>query len=512
MYFDNINSTDISATSGQNSLKSAEVQETPLKKGIFDMYLNKNAKMLIDINSDNIITFDEVQNYLNRSDADNKILGKIASILGVEIKTPVDFNINVEFKNDANALLNLLKQVDKDSDNNITLTEAECEQLTKAERANINKIFGLVDGKINNKQGRYGSCWALTAGYGLSVEAPEMFNQIVKKDSEGNTVVTFYGTNEEPFSTTISAKNIQILLQKRTQVTNYNEINQVSGQVDNHKYYSSDPDGIALEIAFSQYERYLALEKIKYQENLIKYVKESEPVQIEKPDITKLNTEINQEEWNKFINYYRNSDLENKNMYVFDSDIKYLSDEMLKRMADYVNKSEPRKIEKPDVDNSNPTIYTLRNYIINSTSDTMEKPKIRDFSNHVGTINNGGVSCRAISLMAGGTYDVYYGYEFDNEKFEYKELSDSEKDKILKVLQDKNNLAKEKKIYSISFRDTDKTVRSKHAYNVFSVNEKNVYLVDPHDTDVIIPYPINKLLKNLYSLEVNKLPEKLPNK
>ena len=372
----------------------------------------------------------------------------------------------------------------------------------------LNTTFGLVDGNFKNEQGKYGSCWALTACYGLSREAKDLYQNVIKQDDEGNAIVTFYGFNDGPLEYKISRNLIKSMITRRTYAINHNSLeeNIYNNNINESIYGSSDPDAIAIEAAIKMYEDEIKKQKEDYKQQLIEYVKSSTPNVIEKPDISKLDNNITQEEWLEFINYYRNSSSEYKGKFLFDTSIDYIKPEDIENMKTYVLNSTPKEIVKPDINEISSNYFPLKNYIKNSHSDTMKKPEFKTIENNLGSISTGGTTSRAIRTMVGGTYDVYKGYHFD-ESAELIELTNEEKDKIISILENKDKDSKQ--ILSASFRGSDKTVHSRHAYFISRVEDKKVYLVDPHDSSKEIAYSLKKFIDNLDSLEVNTLPDEL---
>lgn len=466
---------------------------------VFNVF-NKSEKEVIDKNNDGKISIEEVKSYLNNENSDSKVLGKIANILGVEIKSKDNFTDNIQFKKDANMILDALEKVDNNKDNNVTLQEIKnAQNLSKDEQAQVNKMFGLVDSKIENKQGRFGSCWALSAAYGLSSKDQARFADVVKQDDEGNAVVTFYGVDGEPFTTKIDRKIIQSLIRVRTKLVNQNTLN----ALNNQKYFSSDPDAIAIEMAFKKYEEHINDLKNKQNEYILNYINNSTPSQIQKPDIQKLSIGMTDAELKEFINYYKNSYSEDKNRYVFPNNVKSITPEIVEKMKAYIQNSTPMTVEKPTESEISYNLPKVINYMNNSHSETVPKKEIKMYKNNVGNIVSGGWPGAAVKLMAGGTLDTYWGTNFNSDTNKYEPISNEEQEKIKDILK---NTKESNQVFSIAFRKADGDVYSDHAYNIVGNDDKNIYLVNPHDTNAEpVKYPIKTAVENLKILEVNSL-------
>ena len=506
---DNINGPQNNNMPNNVPAENAAPKTVKPKRSIFDAIFKGEDRQIADKNQDGSISLEEAYNYIGMSGKDtgmrNMILDRLGAFLGIENNSGLDSDKDAMYKYQLQKSINVLLKVDTNADSDVTIDEIRAaKNLTDTEKKLLNTAFGLVDGNIDNKQGSYGSCWALTAGYGLSKEAPDLYQKVVKQDEEGNAIVTFYGLGDEPVEFKVSREYIHRMIVKRTAIVNHNN-NKANmygnGEQNLSNYGSSDPDAIALEAAMSMYDKKIKQEEEAYRQQLVDYVNSSTPNIIEKPDISKLAPGMSQEDWKEFFNYYKNSESEYKNQFLFTSLIDEMTPDDIENMRTYVANSTPAEVVKPDV-NKLSLSSKLFNYIKNSHSDTMEKPEWKLIGNRIGgTITGGGDPGRGVQALAGGTCEKYYGYHYEDE---YTELTNEELAKIEQILKDKQ--PGDKKIYSTSFKSDDKTVISSHAYFISRVEGNKVYLVDPHDSSREISYPLKKFLGNFSDLAVNTLP------
>ena len=506
-----MNSEKINNVNVNSVVKSENTVEFPkkqIKKTVFDSVFSNNELEFIDSNKDGSVSILEVKNYINSNTSNEEILNKIANIMGIELTSSKPIADNYQFKSTANKILDSLLKIDTDKNNDITISEIDtAEILSEEEKVLINKMFGLVDGKINNKQGKFASCWGLAAGYGVSIANPEMFKQVVERDEEGNVIVTFYGLKDEPFVTKIDRHIIQGILKARTRLVNSNIQN---GYISSRQYYSSDPDAVAVELAFQNFDNYIEKLKREQKENILDYVENSEPIAPEKPSLDLISKDMTNDDLELILNYYNNSECENKEKYLIPYDVEYLNDEIVENIKQYIERSTPTAPEKPTEKDCEYNYQVLSNYIKNSGSKTVQKPKLYSYYNNVGTISEGGLPGNAIQLMVGGTLDSYKGYNYDSSTGEYTQLSKQQRNKLVSILQDKGTLQGKNKVYSIAFRDSNNELYSNHAYTIVDSDDKYIYLVNPHDTTAApIPYPINKAIKNLSILQINTLPNQI---
>ena len=511
MKFHNVNNSNNKAV--ESEFLPIEQNNKPVKnteQNIFDRYIEDSEKTLIDTNKDGTISFDELKNYVNSSNAKDDTLFDIAVLMGYEKENRLPFSKDSLFKYNISNSLEFLKKADSNNDSNISFEEIKNSQtLSSGEKEKLYNMLGIVDGNINNKQGRYGSCWALAAGYGISKVAPELFKQVVKTDESGNAVVTLYGVSEKPFECTINKESIRRQIQRRAQIVNNNTLNPYDNdKLDTRRYSSSDPDAIAIEIAFAEYDRYINNKKSEYLKHLKEYVKSSTPNIIQKPDISTLSVNMSQEEWDNVMNYYRNSDSPDREKYLFYGSIDYLNEETINNMKQYITNSTPQIIEKPELDSINGNVFNIANYIKNSHSSTVKKPEIKTIDNRIGSIKEGGSPGRAIKAMVGGEYQEINNYKYDEEG-NIVALTKDEKKEIKKELECINSNNDNKRVYTVSFKKDDSTVIDRHAYFISKIDGKKVYLVDQHNTNKIIVYSMKKLLDNFDILNVNILPDTL---
>lgn len=484
--------------------KKLQVKKSVKKVRIFEFGLNSKDKSLLDLNKDGQVGFNEFKEYINSQNPDSKTLGKIAGILGVELSTSEDYETNIEFYSKANKILDNLTKVDTDNNNDISIQELEnAKDLDESSRADLYRACALSDGKINNKQGNQGSCWVLAAAYGLSKANPELFNKVVKKDKEGNTIVTFYGL-DKPFETKINRLVIQTMLRQRTQKINNNLLEQGNSSTIDSQYYSSDPDAIALELAFDKYIRSVKNLNSNQDQVINNYVKNSVPKKPEKPDINKITLDMSKDDLRQLSNYYKNSTKENKEENYLPYDVKYLNPETIEKIRKYVQESTPTIPEFPteyDIKFRTPKLY---NYLKNSHSDTYQVPETSIYINRVGNFDNGGQPGNAIKILVGGELETISNQESDFAST----VVDGGKDKIRSLLLSKDIFQNKDSIYSLSFQQEDKYVINNHAYTMINADDENVYLVNPHNTNAQpIAYPISKAIENIDVLQINKLKE-----
>lgn len=489
---------NITNTTPKQNIKFQSTDKKKVSLELFN-FLNENEKKVLDKNKDNIISFKEAKNYINSNTAQPNILETLASILNIELETNVELTKNIKFKEKANKILNLLNTIDTDNDSKITLNEIKNGKISEEDKTTISNIFGLVDGKIINKQGQFGSCWALAAGYGIFMSNPQIFRKIIQRDDNGNANITFWGSNKEIFQTTVERKLTQSILKNRTKTINLEILNKASHH--HNKYYSSDPDAIVLELAFEDFNNHIIkLNKIQA-EKIENYINNSSPKAPKKPNIASINLSMSEEELRNFHNYYNNSSCLNKDNYIFPYSIKDLTAEIINKMKKYITLSTPVPPLKPNKKEMELNWQKTNNYIKNSISH-LEKPELRTYYNYVGTINNGGLPGEAIKLMAGGKIDTYYN----------EETKEGEK-KLINILKNKNLIFNKKQIYSIGFKQNDKNVNNNHAYTILLSDEKYIYLINPHDTNASpIKYKIKDAVENLKILQINTLPDDVGNK
>lgn len=480
--------------------KSSQVKKSVKDIRIFEFGLNSGDKNLLDLNKDGQVSFNEFKDYINSSNADSKTLGKIATILGIELSTSDDYEYNIEFYTKANKILDNLMKVDTDKNNDISIQELEnAEKLGESEKADLYKTCALPDGKINNKQGKQGSCWALAAAYGLSKANPELFNKIVRKDEDGNTIVTFYGA-DKPFETKINRFKIKTMLRQRTQKINSQVLGQTGSNMLNSKFYSSDPDAVAIELAFEEYSRYVESLNSVQNTAINKYLNASRPSAPVKPDIDKITLNMSNDDLKELSNYYNNSTCKNKEDSYLPYDVKYLNQDMIEKIRKYVRESTPKAPEFPSEYDIKFRTSKLHNYLKNSYSEKYPVPYASIYVNPVGTIDGGGEAGKAIKILAGGELETLI-----SPRGMTSSDSDKDKEKISSILLSKNVIQNNNRIYSVSFKVEDGLVSDNHAYTMINVDDENIYLVNPHDTDAEpIAYPIHNAIENVQILQINK--------
>lgn len=503
MGLDGINSNNFN-----NEIKPADDnQQIKPKKiaSLFDSFFDGKEKDIADCNKDGSISFDEASNYIKNFSLQNydsrQVLLKIAAFLGVEMKSNIHYEEDSSFFNEILNNIENLKKADKDGDQNVTFQEAKSlEGLDKNNRLKLNRIFGIVDNEINNKQGGYGTCHLLTAGTGIAKQAPKVFENIIKQDEEGNVTVTLYGADSEPFSIKIPNRILRLQQERRARVKN-------NAMIHGEKatgYGSSDPEAIALEMAYANYGRKIEKDNKLYLEKLQNYIDNSEFKMVEKPSIEGVTFEnITQEKLDELYNYYYNSanneGVRGNSMFVFIRRKEYLTEEQFNTFInEYYPNSQPIVLEKPK---RLTAITEVENWLKNSSSESVEKPEMQQLKSS-GSLNSGGFTERSIQLLAGGTFRRYAS---ENTK---PEIIETELANITSSYAESDDNVN---IYSADFKaaDLDGKIKAGHAYLVDGYFGEEVILVDPHDSSKKIYYPKKRFLENYKNFGINTIENKI---
>lgn len=495
---------DISLNNNNAQYTEVESIDVVKKNSIFDKIFGANKDA--DTNGDGSVSFDEAIEYINKNYTNDKareIILKVAAFLGVEKKNNgLGIEGDNSFYSEIIENIEILKKIDKNNDNNIDLAEVKsANNLSEKETIKLNRIFGIVDNKFNNKQGTFGTCHLLTSGDGIARNAPEVFAEIVKQNEKGDITVTFYGADGEPFSRTISNKAIQRRQESRARV--YNEAVIYGNKAS--KLGSSDPDAIALELALALYGNYMKEKREQYEKELQNYIDNSEFKMVEKPSIEALTYEsLSQEKLDELHNYYINSvNNEGKrgsHCFAFSKKKESLTKEQFDWfIKEYFPNSEPTMLEKPQKLSN---VSAVENWIRNSYSETFDKPEVK-LQKGYPTLNSGWCTRDTIRLLAGGTWTHYQHNSTDDVKAEeallsFNQISPNEEETTVNI-------------GTASFKNTELNgqIRPNHAYLINYTTKNYVVLTDPHDSTKTITYPIKDFLKNYADFSINTIPRKI---
>ena len=509
MDLNNINNQQNINNNFQTTNQNSNNEDTKTSvKSIFDMCLRR-YKQTLDKNQDGTISIDEVQEFVQSQDSNQTIILKIATILGIE----TDNNVLSFLKSKINTTLNNFKIADTNNDNSISYEEAMKmqSQLQGEVKDNFNKACGIIDGDLTyNKQGKYGTCWALTAIYGLSVKRPDLLKNMIKQDKNGDIIVTFKNNimNDDntykPYQCKISRIQIISAIMERTEAKN-NKIFGIDSK--NVKYHTSDPDAIAIELALQKYSKYQEQEisnyKKKEPELLKQYIELSSPKQIEKPNIENWSSNMSDLEKDKLYTYFVEIDSRDnkdiiKALQIIQKDTKYTMDEIAFLKKCY-NEIQPKQIKKPSLDGINwaDPPFEIYDYVYNkSTCDKIKIPQEPKFGYNIGSFseNEGGKSERALFMMIDS--------KFEKLNYQDKELNENDKKDVIEHL---NKASNKNLLYSVSFKKNDNTVHSNHAYYIENFSNGKVFLKDPHDETLTVEYPIKFFLQNINDLMINNI-------
>ena len=457
--------SDKNPTNANQQFSSSNTQSQKDSGSIFDKLFGKTliAKKL-DTNKDGTISINEVSDYIQSSNASRVIIKFISTFLGIKQGEPgADPVAKIMEK------LNILKLADTDKDGDISNEEIKNAQSFESSKRKIfNEIMGVADGKINNKQGGLGSCWLLAPSKALSDKG--MLSDILQVDDEYNVTITLCGTeNEEgkPYTYTFS----------RTEIMK-------------HKSGSTDADAVALEMAVQKYNDDLESRNMAVSEKIEEYINSSTPILPEKPSADLLTSDISEEDWTKFYNYYINSTGEDKYSIIITGNLRFADDreKMIADMRNYLANSEPALPEKPD----SQQLYfgfmssVVVNYLRNSYSDTVEKPETQARLFSPGNFTMGGNLDTALKLM--------YGEACESKVYKNDETEPDVAKNIIADSSGSNN------IITVSFKNQDDCVITNHAYYVQKSDNKFVYLSNPHNSDVYIKYSKKDFIKNYKEL------------
>lgn len=489
-----------------NNTKHADsevIDASKKRNSVFDKIFRTNKD--VDTDNDGTISFDEAIEYIKKNytkENVKEIIFKIAAFLGVEKKNN-GYGIDKDnsFYNEIIENIEILKIVDKNNDNNVDLQEAKsANNLNEKETIKLNRILGIIDNKFNNKQGTFGTCYLLTSGDGIARNAPKVFKQIVKQHENGDITVTFYGTEEEPFSCKIPNKRIQ-----REQEARAKRRNDIITYGKKSQYGSSDPDAIALEVAISLYAKSIKDKNKQQEEEIQNYIDNSVFKIVEKPSIEALTyQELTQEKLDELHNYYMNS-VNNSgergcDIYAFTKNRNHLTQEQFDWFInEYFPNSKPTILEKPKkLSNSS----AVKNWIKNSHSDTFTKPEIKPKKGYP-NLNNGWFTRDTIRLLAGGTWKNY-NINVTDESIIKEELAN-----LMKKSSISNETTVDIATTGFLKPDLNGKIKPKHAYLINYTTKTHVILTDPHDSTQIISYPIKDFLKNYHDFSINTIPREI---
>ena len=444
---------------------SANTPEQKDSGSIFDkLFGNTHIARVLDTNKDGLISINEVTEYIQSSNASRFVIKFISAFLGIKYDDAgADLVPKIIEK------LNILKHADTDGDGDISNEEIKnAQSFESSERKIFNEIMGVADGKINNKQGGLGSCWLLSPSKALSDK--NMLKNILQVDDEYNVTITLYGTeNEEgkPYTYTFSRAEIM-----------------------KHKSGSTDADAVALEMTMHKYNEDLKARNDAVSESIKEYINASTPIMPEKPSADLLTSDITEEDWAKFYNYYLNSEGEGKDSTIVSRELRFADDrdKMIEDMRNYLANSEPALPEKPDSQQLSFGFMSsvVVNYLRNSYSDTVEKPETQARLFSPGNFTMGGNLDTALKLM--------YGEACESKVYKNDETEPDVAKSIIAASDGSNN------IVTATFKNQDNQVITNHAYYVIKSDNKFVYLSNPHNSDVYIKYSKKDFIKNYKEL------------
>ena len=469
-------SSDKNPANMNPQLSSANTPEQKDSGSIFDKLFGGKSHFVrvLDANSDGSISINEVEGYIQSSNSSKLVTKFISTFLGIKYgENESDFVPKIMEK------LNILKHADTDGDEDISDEEIEnAQSFESSERKIFNEIMGVADGKINNKQGGLGSCWLLSPSKALSDKG--MLDDILQVDNEYNVTITLYGTeNEEgkPYTYTFSRAEIM-----------------------KHRSGSTDADAVALEMAVHKYNDDLKSRNDAVSESIKEYINASTPIMQEKPSADLLTSDITEEDWAKFYNYYLNSEGEDKDSTIVSRELRFADDrdKMIEDMRNYLANSVPALPEKPDSQELSLGFLSadVTNYLKNSYSDTVEKPDFQARLFSPGNFVAGGKLDTALKLM--------YGEACESKIYKNDETEPDVAKGIIAASGGSNN------ILTVSFKNKDNQVITNHAYYVIKSDNKFVYLSNPHNSDVYLKYPKKDFIENYNELaEITINTEKL---
>jgi len=488
-----------------NSAGGHSIVSARLKMDSIFSSASLQAKRDADTDGDGHISFDEAKAYINNANSDGNIdtsessvIRKLAAVLGIEVKQKFKGVIseNPEVIQGINQKLDILKRADKNGDLEISLDEINNEELSVHDKTSLNRIFGLVDGKFNNRQGAIGNCYQLVGAQGIATVAPELYEKVVQRTEDGNAIVTLYGAEGEPFQCTIP----QNLIQRRQEAATMGQLQYMSGMnIKPDSFGSTDPDAIALEIATEVYmKQSQSRMENKVKDHYGEYLANSTCPPVEKFDISKLsfeNLEDNHADFRHLKAYIQFSTSPTMKKPEFRSAYDFKNNpELIEECKKYIANSEPIDNPQPSVQDFINNSVVLRYWHEHSRSDTVEKPPLIHIQRTDTTLSSGYVH-DAIKLAVGGGAGV-----------RTKEADIRDEIKNFATINSNGN----KQVYSASFESKDAYVIPKHAYLVKNVTEDSVILVNPHDSTKTIRYPKKDFFSNCRNLDINRLPLELP--
>lgn len=484
----------VSGNSSQTNTPSAKMQGS-----IWDEVLGSRARIM-DSNRDGTVSTEEVQNFVYNNCTNEQI--RESSTFKAVINVLAKF-VNIKDTQDtmssAVRIHNKLKtfiKADTDKDNNISNSEiADIESsqtLTQTEKDDLKSWLGVADGKIRNEQGSYGTCWLLSPIKSLSDK--DLLGYIEDIDESNNVTIHFYGMENddgEHYSYTFSREELML---------------RNSG--------STDPDAVAFEAAQENLNKTLEERQLDIHNIILEYIENSEPQQPEKPPVELLSEDMSQEDWEKFYNYYMNSDSEHKpalihqNLNIGEKYKEYDKSKMIEAMRKYIEDPATHEIpiEKPSKYDriGNPVMYRfsssdIMNYIKNSTSDTMQKPEPIEHKATV-DLNQGGEFGYACKMLLGEACTSNY---VENDGTDETNL------KIEDIL---SKVGENTTLLGADFKENDKFVITNHAYTIVDADSKFVYLSNPWNSEATIKYPKKLFMENYgavteVTVDIEKLKE-----
>ncbi len=285
-----------------------------------------------------------------------------------------------------------------------------------------------------------------------------------------NVTITLYGTkNEEGKPYTYTFSHVEIM---------------------KHKSGSTDADAVALEMAIHKYNDDLKSKNEAVSETIKEYINASTPIMQEKPSAELLASDMSEEDWAKFYNYYLNSTGKDKDSVIITRELRFADDrdKMIEDMRNYLANSVPALPEKPDSQQISFGFMSssVTNYLKNSYSDTVEKPDFQARLLPPGNFVTGGNLDTALKLM--------YGEACESKIYKNGETEPDVAKSIIAASGGSNN------ILTVSFKNKDNQVITNHAYYVIKSDNRFVYLSNPHNSDVCIKYSKKDFMKNYKEL------------
>lgn len=244
-----------------------------------------------DTNNDGTVSWNELYEYIDTKVFKGTELSEYANILGIRIEPQPVFDENGkcdEMQSSAKTfsvlkqqILNTIKaqqNADLNNDNVVSYDEA-----VKASNNLLNRLYGIVDGRMDNKQGTCGSCYILIAQTALIKKFPDLYSNIVQTYNstnppnlddymiisgnknnikDGDVIIKFHGIQaKNGQKCAIIIPRARIIEQQRENNLRLNSFR--LGLLDKTPQFgSSDPDAVAMELAVYELAPILGYEDI----------------------------------------------------------------------------------------------------------------------------------------------------------------------------------------------------------------------------------------------------------